>query len=98
MQEFLADQELESEEITNATKNRYEEEQALVLANEADVIVAVRGKQVTIFDMKNDPPDEETLKKKILGPTGNLRAPTLKIGNRLFVGFNEDALKEFLEE
>lgn len=41
--------------------------------------------------MKRDPPDETTLLKAMLGPTGNLRAPTLRIGRTLLVGFNEDA-------
>jgi hypothetical protein len=27
----------------------------------------------------------------MLGPTGNLRAPTLKVGKTLLVGFNEEA-------
>jgi len=27
----------------------------------------------------------------MLGPTGNLRAPTAKVGSTLLVGFNEDA-------
>ena len=27
----------------------------------------------------------------LLGPTGNLRAPTLVVGDTVLVGFNEDA-------
>jgi hypothetical protein len=27
----------------------------------------------------------------MLGPTGNLRAPTLRVGDTLLVGFNEEA-------
>ena len=27
----------------------------------------------------------------MLGPTGNLRAPTIRMGKKLLVGFNEDA-------
>ena len=30
----------------------------------------------------------------LLGPTGNLRAPTLKVGSTLLVGFNEEAYDE----
>ena len=29
-----------------------------------------------------------------LGPTGNLRAPTLVVGNTVLVGFNEDTYSE----
>ena len=30
----------------------------------------------------------------MLGPTGNLRAPTIRIGKKLLVGFNEEAFGE----
>ena len=39
--------------------------------------------------MKNDLTEDELL-KLVLGPTGNLRAPTLKVGNRIVVGFNQE--------
>jgi hypothetical protein len=29
----------------------------------------------------------------MLGPTGNLRAPTARVGKTLLVGFNEDTYK-----
>jgi arsenate reductase-like glutaredoxin family protein len=32
----------------------------------------------------------------LLGPTGNLRAPTLRTGKTLLVGFNEEAWGEAL--
>lgn len=41
--------------------------------------------------MKKDPPERSALLAAILGPTGNLRAPTLRRGAVLLVGFNEDA-------
>jgi hypothetical protein len=30
----------------------------------------------------------------MLGPTGNLRAPCLRVGKTVLVGFNEDAYRE----
>jgi arsenate reductase-like glutaredoxin family protein len=42
------------------------------------------------------PPDEETLLKAMLGPTGNLRAPIVRRGQTLIVGFNDGAYAEFL--
>ena len=32
----------------------------------------------------------------MLGPTGNLRAPTLRVGETLLVGYNEDVYKSTL--
>ena len=49
-----------------------------------------KGKKVTVFDMRKDPPDEATLLMHMLGATGNLRAPTIKRGKTLLVGFNQD--------
>jgi arsenate reductase-like glutaredoxin family protein len=55
--------------------------------------VVGRGKKVVTFDMKNDPPDDETLLAHLLGPTGNLKAPTLRKGRTLLVGFSEEAYR-----
>ncbi len=44
--------------------------------------------------MKKDAPDDETLAGLVLGPTGNLRAPTLRTGTTLFVGFSEEAYRQ----
>jgi len=40
--------------------------------------------------MQADPPADAELKKHLIGPSGNLRAPTVRVGDRLFVGFNPD--------
>jgi hypothetical protein len=55
-----------------------------------------RGKKVVTFDMRKDPPDDETLLAHLLGPTGNLKAPTLRKGKTLLVGFSEEAYREAL--
>ena len=55
-----------------------------------------KGKKVTVFDMKNDPPEEEALLSHVLGPTGNLRAPTIRRGKTVLVGFNEEEYQQAL--
>lgn len=62
----------------------------------ARVIVA-RGTAMTQFDMKKSPPPDSELLKHILGPTGNLRAPSLCIGRTLLVGFNPEAYTKALK-
>jgi hypothetical protein len=44
--------------------------------------------------MKKVPPDEEALRKLLVGPSGNLRAPTLRLGKTLVVGFNREMYEE----
>ena len=78
-------------EQTDARKVRYDRAAALKLARAASQVIAARGKTVSTFDMKKDPPDDDTLARALLGPHGNLRAPAVKIGGRLYVGFAEEA-------
>jgi len=57
--------------------------------------ISVSGFGVT-FDMAKDPPDDDTLAGALLGPTGNLKAPTFRKGTTLVVGFSEEAYKQVL--
>lgn len=57
-------------------------------------LIVAKGKKVTEVDLKKDRPDDGVLAALLLGPTGNLRAPTMKVGKTLLVGFNEDAYNE----
>jgi hypothetical protein len=59
-------------------------------------LVAVRGKKIDDFDLKKSRPDEATLLAHLIGRTGNLRAPTAKVGKTLLVGFNEAAYRDVL--
>jgi hypothetical protein len=55
-----------------------------------------RGKKLVEFDMKRDPPEDDTLLEHMLGPTGNLRAPTVRRGKTLLVGFSDQAYRQVL--
>jgi arsenate reductase-like glutaredoxin family protein len=96
MQGFLATHEISVKETVNPTKERIDASEALKLAKAASRVVAGRGKKVVSFDMKKDPPDDETLLRHLLGPSGNLRAPTLRRGKTLLVGFHEDEFTSIL--
>jgi len=74
----------------DANKHKQGKAEALTLAKSAHFIHVARGKKIVTFDMKKDAPDDATLLSQILGPTGNLRAPTIKQGKTLYVGFNEE--------
>jgi arsenate reductase-like glutaredoxin family protein len=69
---------------------------AIALARSARTVLAARGRNVVRFDMANNPPDDDTLAAHILGPTGNLKAPTLRVGDTLLVGFSEEAYRQLL--
>jgi arsenate reductase-like glutaredoxin family protein len=46
--------------------------------------------------MKTGAPKDADLLKAILGPTGNLRAPTIRRGQTLLVGFSEEVYAKTL--
>ena len=49
-----------------------------------------KGKKVVDFDMQENPPTKEDLLKAMLSSTGNLRAPTVRQGATLLIGFSEE--------
>ena len=71
-------------------------DKALELAAAASRIVVAKGKRVTTFDLKRERPDPESLLEHMLGPTGNLRAPTIVRGKTVLVGFNNDEYESAL--
>jgi len=52
-------------------------------------VYATKGKKVIHLDLRRDKPDRATLEGLLIGPSGNLRAPTLRRGRTLLVGFDE---------
>src|SRR5882757_10051436 len=84
-------------EIVNATKVRYGREEAIALARaKATKLVTGRGEKLTVIDLKKSHLADEALALLLLGPTGNLKAPTILVGKTLIVGFNEVAYKRYL--
>ena len=80
----------------DAAKSRKGRDEALRLARSVQRVVAGRGKKVVVFDMTNSPPSDDELAAVLLGPTGNLKAPTLRLGDTLLVGFSEEAYRQIL--
>ena len=61
---------------------------AVSLARQCETLIAAKGKKVMTFDVSGHPGEE--MVNAMLGPTGNLRAPTVRSGKTLLVGFNEE--------
>ncbi len=59
-------------------------------------LIVAKGSKVTAFDLKKARPDDDELIAAMTGPTGNLRAPTLRSGKTLIVGFHADSYDEAL--
>lgn len=68
----------------------------MALVGGVDEIYASKGKRVVHLVLRKDKPDTTTLRGLVLGPTGNLRAPTLRKGRTLIVGFDEATYAKLL--
>ena len=78
----------------DAKKNTHQKAEALEVLKKASKLCAAKGKKVVEVDLKKDDSTEEELLKLILGPTGNLRAPTLLVGKKMVVGFNAEMYED----
>jgi len=82
----------------DARKERFDGEAALTLLKGKSLLIVAKGKSVKRVDLKKDRPDDEALTAMMLGPTGNLRAPTLVVGKTVLIGFNADLYAEVFGE
>lgn len=85
---FLTEHEVPITMQVNAKKTILADDDALKLVNEADELYATKGTKVVHVNLKKARPDDETLLALLIGPSGKLRAPTLKKGRTLIVGFD----------
>ena len=73
-----------------------EGDDALSLLVDVNQLYVAKGKKVVHVNLKTEELDNEAAKKLLLGPSGNLRAPTLRKGKTLIVGFNEETYQRLL--
>lgn len=59
------------------------------LAKSAARVIVAKGKQVAEFATAGKAPTDVV--DAMLGPTGNLRAPVVRSGKTVLVGFNDEA-------
>jgi hypothetical protein len=60
------------------------------LLKEVDTVVIAKGKSTRTVPARDATLDD------LRGPTGNIRAPLMRIGRRLLVGFHEETLRKEL--
>jgi arsenate reductase-like glutaredoxin family protein len=64
------------------------------MARTAHRLIAAKGKKVTSLDLRAAPPADDVLAGLMLGPTGNLRAPVMRVGQTILVGYNDQAFTD----
>jgi len=64
------------------------------IAREASRVIVAKGRKRNDFETAGKAPKAAV--DGMLGPTGNLRAPCLRVGRTVLVGFDEDAYEQTL--
>jgi hypothetical protein len=72
----------------DARKATIRGEAALAVLKGVDELYVMKGTKVVHVDLTEEKPAKAELLSLLLGPTGNLRAPTLRKGRTLLVGFD----------
>ena len=75
-----------------ANKEKINSQTAWKLLESASLIRTGKGKKRQDWDPASD--DKENILKDVIGPSGNLRAPTWRIGNYFIVGVNPELYEE----
>ena len=86
MQEFLDTRNLQPQSKTDARKEQMDATAVWDLMGGAERIVVAKGRRVETFMPTED--TQESILKAVMGRSGNLRAPTVQVGDSFFVGFN----------
>jgi arsenate reductase-like glutaredoxin family protein len=89
-QAFLAQADVTVVREQDAKQDPVPRERALQLVAQVSHLHSARGKSIVQFDLRRETPDEATLVKLVLRPEGDLRAPALRVGTMLIVGFHPE--------
>lgn len=80
--------------MVDARTVRLDDAAAWELLHKAAKITVAKGKAVSALNPQQD--GKEEILKQVMGPSGNLRAPTLRVGDAFVVGFHPDFYQQWL--
>ena len=66
------------------------------MVRQAKRLIAAKGKKVTAVDVTANSPSDDELAALMLGPTGNMRAPTMRVGQTVLVGYHDQVFADEL--
>lgn len=91
---FLAANKIDIKEEVRASQ-KLNAGDAKKILKAADKLIVAKGKKLSEFSVAASVKKDAV--EAMLGPTGNLRAPTLIIGKTVMVGFNEETYQKLFE-
>jgi arsenate reductase-like glutaredoxin family protein len=93
---FLSDYELVVRERVDARRTRIGPSELSEVVKGAKTVLVSNGRSVARFDLSSGARGRSEMFARMVGPTGNLRAPTLRRGPLVVVGYHADSLKELV--
>ena len=96
-QGFLASAKATVVTTVDAKKHTISAKHAFDVLDGIDEIYATKGKKVVHLVLKGAHPSKEEVTTLLIGPSGNLRAPTARKGRTLLVGFDEETYRRFVK-
>jgi len=92
VQEFHDTQNVQIENRSDARKEKLDARAVWALMSSATRIDVAKGRRVETFVPSAE--TQESILKEVVGRSGNLRAPTVQMGDVFLVGFNEKLYAE----
>ena len=83
--------------VVDAKKHVISEAQVMAMLADIDTVYSTRGRTVTHLDLMGDKPDAAALRSALIGPRGNLRAPAIRKGRTLYIGFERGMYKSMMK-
>ena len=93
-QEFLESKQISATNVVDARKERIDEDAAWAMLKTATSITVAKGKKFQKYIPGTD--EQALIMKQAIGPSGNLRAPTYRVGDEYVIGFNADLYDDWL--
>ena len=82
--------------VQSATKEPLEGSKALSVLENVNRIYVAKGRKVIDMDLSQDEAEESELLELLLGRSGKLRAPTIRVGGSLMVGYSQEMFASVL--
>jgi arsenate reductase-like glutaredoxin family protein len=82
--------------VQSTGKDPIEGEDALALLDGVRHLFVAKGRKVESFDLSKDRPADDELLGMMLGRSGKLRAPAIRAGDKLIIGYNQELLSSTL--
>ena len=82
--------------MQSASREPLEGAAALAVLEGVTELYVAKGRKSIFLDLARHRPSDEDLLGLLLGRSGKLRAPSVRVGKRLIVGYNAELLEDAL--